>query len=155
MARVACLALLVLAAGCASLPSSDTALDAQAIRSGVRATLDAQQAAWNAGSIRDFMDGYVRADSLRFLSGGTARNGWEEAYYGYVRGYPDTAAMGQLTFSDLDITPLASDRALAWGRWRLQREGDAPGAGPGGLFTLVLVSTPEGWRVAHDHTSSE
>ena len=151
-------------AGCATvtppvlIPNAPTAMTAEGVRSvraGVRATLDAQVEAWNAGSVRGFMDGYARADSLTFLSGGTVRRGWQEALYGYVRGYPDASAMGQLAFSDLSITPLSPTRALAWGRWRLQRDGDAPGAGPGGLFTLVLASTPDGWRVVHDHTSSE
>ena len=136
-------------------PTVMTEEGARAVRAGVRATLDAQVEAWNAGSVRGFMDGYARADSLTFLSGGTVRRGWEEALYGYVRGYPDASAMGRLAFSDLSITPLSPVRALAWGRWRLQRDGDAPGGGPGGLFTLVLASTPDGWRVVHDHTSSD
>lgn len=143
--------------GCAASapPAPEARFDAEAVAAGVRATLDAQAAAWNAGSVRGFMDGYARTDTLTFLSGGTVRNGWEEALYGYVRGYPDAEAMGQLTFSDLTVHPLSARRALAWGRWRLQRAGDAPGEGPGGLFTLLLVATPEGWRVVHDHTSSE
>ncbi len=153
-------ALLLLAgtAGCAtSGPSASPAGrgDDAAIEAGVLATLGAQVDAWNAGSVRGFMDGYARTDTLTFLSGGTVRAGWEEALYGYVRSYPDAAAMGELAFTDLTVHPLAADRALAWGRWRLQREGDAPGAGPGGLFTLVLAATPDGWRVVHDHTSSE
>ena len=119
------------------------------------ATLDAQVEAWNAGSVRGFMDGYVRSDSLVFLSGGSVRRGWEEALYAYVRGYPDADAMGTLAFEEVSVRPLAPGRALAWGRWRLQRDGDAPGGGPGGLFTLILADTPDGWRVVHDHTSSE
>ena len=161
MPRPVLVALAVLA-GCTSTappaPSpapSPLAASAEAVRAGVRATLDAQQDAWNAGSVRGFMDGYARADTLTFLSGGTVRRGWDEALAGYVRGYPDAAAMGRLTFSDLSVTPLSPTRALAWGRWRLQRAGDAEGAGPGGLFTLVLAETSDGWRVVHDHTSSE
>ena len=147
------LAALVTLGACAS--TAPPAPDAAAVEAGVRATLDAQVAAWNAGSVRGFMDGYARTDTLRFLSGGTVREGWEEALYGYVRGYPDAAAMGQLAFTDLHVHPLSARNALAWGRWRLQRDGDAEGAGPGGLFTLVLAATPDGWRVVHDHTSSE
>ncbi|WP_420455499.1 YybH family protein [Rubrivirga sp.] len=156
--RAVALPLLVAVAGCAgSGPATapPARVDAAAVEAGVRATLGAQVEAWNAGSVRGFMDGYARTDTLTFLSGGTVRAGWEEALYGYVRSYPDAAAMGQLAFADLVVHPLAADRALAWGRWRLQREGDAPGAGPGGLFTLVLAATPDGWRVVHDHTSSE
>lgn len=156
-ARFAFFVVAVSVAGCASAPpvAPSPAPDAAAIEAGVRATLGAQVEAWNAGSVRGFMDGYARADTLTFLSGGTVRKGWEEALYGYVRGYPDAEAMGQLAFSDLSVTPLAVDRALAWGRWRLQRTGDEPGEGPGGLFSLVLAATPDGWRVVHDHTSSE
>ena len=158
-ARLLVFAAFAFASGCAGAPASRSApgpgLDAAAVEAGVRATLADQVEAWNGGSVRGFMDGYARADSLTFLSGGTVRRGWEEALYGYVRGYPDAQAMGRLTFSDLSVTPLAADRALAWGRWRLQRDGDAPGQGPGGLFTLVLAETPDGWRVVHDHTSSE
>lgn len=142
--------------GCASAaPPCLVGFDAEAVESGVRSTLDAQVDAWNSGSVRGFMDGYARTDTLTFLSGGTVRAGWEEAFYGYVRGYPDAEAMGRLAFSDLTVHPLSARRALAWGRWRLQRDGDAEGAGPGGLFTLLLVTTPDGWRVVHDHTSSE
>ena len=158
------------AAGCGGLgpaspprPASAAAVDTAAVGAGVRATLAAQVAAWNGGSVRGFMDGYARTDTLVFLSGGVARRGWQAALDGYLRGYPDRSAMGRLAFSDLTVRALAADRALAWGRWRLQRDGDpsaasgqaAEGAGPGGLFTLVLAETPDGWRVVHDHTSSE
>ena len=158
--RVALAVVLVAAAGCTALhpPTARTAAPpalstetVDAVRAGVLATLDAQVEAWNGGSVRGFMDGYARADTLTFLSGGSVRTGWEETLYGYVRGYPDAAAMGTLAFEDLTVHPLSRDRALAWGRWRLTRADDAPG----GLFTLVLAQTPEGWRVVHDHTSSE
>lgn len=125
--------------------------DAARVDAGVRAVLDAQVEAWNAGSVRGFMDGYVHTDSLVFLSGGSVRRGWEEALYAYVRSYPDGAAMGTLTFSDLTVRPLGPGWALAWGRWRLDRTDDAPG----GLFSLLLTETASGWRIVHDHTSAE
>lgn len=130
-------------------------LSAEAVREGVRATLDTQVAAWNDGSIRGFMDGYVHSDTLMFLSGGNMRRGWEEAYYAYVRGYPDEAAMGTLSFEGIEIRPLSPDHAIAFGRWRLTRTGDTEEGGPTGLFSLVLQNTDEGWLVVHDHTSSD
>ncbi|GAB5535588.1 MAG: hypothetical protein Rubg2KO_18370 [Rubricoccaceae bacterium] len=122
-----------------------------AIEAGIRSTLHAQVEAWNAGSVRGFMEGYVRSDSLTFLSGGSVRRGWEEALYAYLRDYPDASAMGTLVFEEVTIRPLSPTRALVWGRWRLQRADDAPS----GLFTLLFAETPEGWRVMHDHTSSD
>ena len=150
----AALPLCVLAA--CSAPPAATApapgLDAEAVRAGVRATLDAQVDAWNEGDIRGFMNGYAHSDTLMFLSGDNVRRGWEESYYAYVRGYPDAEAMGTLSFEDIEIRPLSSRHALAFGRWRLSRETTD---GATGLFSLVLENTPEGWRVVHDHTSSE
>ncbi len=126
-------------------------MSASEARAGVMKTLDTQVAAWNEGSIRGFMDGYARTDTLMFLSGGSVRRGWEESFYAYKRGYPDRAAMGTLSFEEIDVRPLSSTHALAFGRWRLTRGEDAPT----GLFSLVLQNTAEGWLVVHDHTSSE
>lgn len=144
----------LLVAACASSPPAPSAdpFDAEAVRSGVRATLDAQVDAWNEGDIRGFMEGYARTDTLVFLSGNNTRRGWQESYYAYVRGYPDRDAMGTLTFEDIEIRPLSSLHALAFGRWRLTRE-EADGAT--GLFSLILQNTSEGWLVVHDHTSAE
>ena len=153
----AALALSVCALGaCSSAPPAIAPaappLDAEAVRAGVRATLDAQVDAWNEGSIRGFMDGYAHSDTLVFLSGGNLRRGWEESYYAYVRGYPDAEAMGTLSFEDIEIRPLSSRHALAFGRWRLTR---ATTDGATGLFSLLMQNTPDGWLVVHDHTSSE
>ena len=122
------------------------------VEAGVRAVLDAQVTAWNEGSVRGFMDGYAESDSLVFLSGATVRRGWEEALYGYLRTYPDAAAMGLLSFDEVAVVPLSGIHAVAWGRWRLRVDGPLE-EGPGGLFTLVFVRTDQGWRIVHDHTS--
>ena len=127
------------------------AVDTAVVASEVTAALRAQEAAWNEGDLRGFMDVYLRTRAMTFLSGGSVRQGWQDAYYAYVRAYPDRASMGTLTFSDLTVTPLAPTTALAWGRWRLARADDAPG----GLFTLVLEKRRGTWRIIHDHTSSE
>ena len=48
--------------------------------------------------------------------------------------------MGTLTFSDLEITLLSSDRAMASGRWKLKQANDLPH----GRFTLILKRLLEG-----------
>lgn len=126
--------------------------DGAAVEAAVRAVLEAQVAAWNEGSIRGFMDGYARTDSLTFLSGGTVRLGWEQSTYAYIRAYPSREAMGTLAFTDVHVRPLSAERALVWGRWRLTAGGGRPPSS--GLFTLLFERLPEGWRIVHDHTSS-
>ena len=150
--------------------------DAMRAAADIRAVLDAQVRAWNAGDIPGFMDGYWRSDALRFASGGTVRRGWQATLDGYVRGYPDRAAMGTLDFSGLDVDVLSPTAATVFGRWRLTFESGAAPAG--GLFTLGLrridlstgalvtgalvtgapAAPPGGgtaWRVVSDHTSSD
>lgn len=123
-----------------------------AIRDSVRALLARQEAAWNQGDLEAFMAGYARTDTLRFASGGTVRTGWMETLARYRRSYPDTTAMGTLSFGSLDLTVLSPRWVLAFGRWRLQRAKDAPH----GLFTLLLhrPTRDAPWRIVHDHTSS-
>jgi ketosteroid isomerase-like protein len=116
----------------------------------VRAVLDRQAAAWNAGDLDGFMDGYWRSEKTRFASGGNVSLGWQTVLDRYRARYRDRAAMGTLHFTDVQVSPLARDTALAYGRWQLQRMHDAPW----GLFTLILRKTADGWRIVHDHTSS-
>ncbi len=116
----------------------------------IRSLLDAQDAAWNAGDVEGFMEGYWRSPDLTFSSGGKVTRGWETTLERYRTRYPDRAAMGRLTFSDLEITMLGRDGALVLGRWRLER--DQP---VGGNFTLVLRLIDGRWLIIHDHTSNE
>lgn len=154
----------VLLAGCGASPEAPadaaparadadgaTVVGAAAVADSVQALLDAQAAAWNDGDLEGFMAGYARTDTLRFASGDRVRTGWQATLDAYRRGYPDRQAMGTLAFEGVDVTPLATGAALAFGRWRLTRP-DADGAR--GLFTLVLHRTPDGWRIVHDHTSA-
>jgi ketosteroid isomerase-like protein len=95
------------------------------------------------------METYAKSEQTRFASGGTVQRGWQAVFDRYRLRYPDRAAMGRTIFSDLEVTMLSPDSAVAFGRWRLEREGNQPH----GLFTLVLRKLPEGWRIIHDHTS--
>jgi ketosteroid isomerase-like protein len=116
----------------------------------IRTVLQAQQDAWNRGDIDAFMTGYARSASTVFISEDTIRRGWETVRNRYREKYSDRAKMGTLTFTDLEITLLSADSAVALGRWKLKRANDEPH----GRFTLILKRVPEGWRIVHDHTSA-
>ena len=142
--------LLLVAAGCAPAPEPAPVIDESAVEKGVLAVLMDQVEAWNAGDIESFMEGYWNSPQLRFASGGSVREGWQETLDRYRKTYPDRAAMGALTFDEIDVRALGAERALALGRWRLVREADELN----GLFTLILEIKDGAWRVVHDHTSS-
>ena len=123
-------------------PGADTAL---------RALLTSQAADWNRGDIDAFMRGYWNSPEITFAGTSGVSRGWQTVLDHYHKNYPDRAAMGHLDFSEIEITPLGNDAALILGRWHLNRD-----AGPvGGIFTLVARRFPEGWRIIHDHTSTD
>ncbi len=131
------------------LPTASDGADGAA--AAIRSLLDEQAAAWNRGDLDGFVSGYWKSGRLTFAGAGGITRGWEGLRDRYRRRYPGRAAMGMLSFSDLEITPLGADAALVLGRWRLLRERDAPG----GVFTLVARRFADGWRVIHDHSSSD
>jgi ketosteroid isomerase-like protein len=133
-----------------AVSSVRAAPDAATVQSAIRAVLDQQVKDWNAGDIEKFMRGYDRSEKTRFASGGNITLGWQAVMDRYRRTYSDKAAMGTLTFSDLDITVASEESALAFGRWHLKREKDEPS----GLFTLLFRKTADGWKIVHDHTSA-
>ncbi len=118
----------------------------------VRATLDAQVAAWNRGDLAGFLAPYRHSEDLTFFSGGAVTKGFAAIQARYEKRYgTSTATMGRLQFEDLEVTILAPDAAFVRGRFRLKMESSAPT----GLFTLLLRNTNHRWEIVHDHTSSE
>ncbi len=143
--------LVLLMAGCTA-PHPEPAFDVQGAEAAVREVLAEQVDAWNRGDVEAFMTGYWHSDSLRFASGDTVRAGWQATLDRYHETYPDRAAMGMLSFGDVDVQVLSPRWAFVFGAWRLARGGDYPDIG--GLFTLLFERRPVGWRIVHDHTSS-
>ena len=132
---------------CRTVPSPyETGL----VETEVRSVIHRQMEDWNKGDIARFMEGYRQDGDTRFASGDSVLKGWTAVLERYHRTYPDDAAMGKLTFSEVDVTVISSDATLVFGHWHLQRENDEPS----GLFTLLFRKTKEGWRIVHDHTSA-
>ena len=119
----------------------------------VRMVLDRQVADWNKGDLDGFLSGYWNSPNVVFQSGGQRHVGWSAMRERYRSRYQALGkAMGQLEFSRLEIETLGPDSMLARGDWRLTMP---DGTKPGGLFTLILRRFPDGWKIVHDHTSSE
>ncbi|MDP3685379.1 MAG: nuclear transport factor 2 family protein [bacterium] len=116
----------------------------------VRGVLDAQVDAWNRGDLDGFMAGYWQSPELTFFSGESVISGWQAVYEYYQKRYQaENRAMGRLTFSEVEVNLLGLDSACVRGRWLVETRKESLG----GLFTLIMKKLPEGWRIAHDHTS--
>lgn len=117
----------------------------------IRAVMDTQQAAWNAGDIETFMAGYHQRPDVVFTSGGAIRRGWDATLSAYRTRYIEgDAQMGTLDFSDLDVQPLGDSAAVVLGHWALR---DTPQAGHG-VFSLVFTEEDGAWKILHDHSSA-
>lgn len=115
--------------------------------------LQAQTEAWNHGDLEAYMEGYWKSDKLTFYGGGTVVRGWQATLERYRRRYQSEGrAMGQLDFPDQEVEILGPDTALARGHYHLRMP---DGSEPRGLYTVILRKLPEGWRIVHDHSSSE
>ena len=143
--RIFCITICILL----TLECSDQQIDEAGIRDAVSGVLIAQQKAWNEGNIEEFMAGYWHSEDLTFASEGTVNSGWEAVLKRYKTKYTPES-MGELTFSDLEITPLSPDAAYVIGTWALKLEPD----NPDGKFTLIFRKFGESWKIVHDHTSS-
>lgn len=116
----------------------------------VRELLEMQAEAWNRGDLEGFLAGYWNSPHLTFAGAGGVTRGWAAVSERYRRNYSGRAAMGRLTFSDLEISVLGPAAVVVLGRWQLDRAEDRPA----GVFTLIVRKFPEGWRIVHDHTSA-
>jgi uncharacterized protein (TIGR02246 family) len=128
---------------------ADNAAETGTTESAIRAVLDAQQRAWNAGDIERFMEHYWKSDDLTFSSRGQVTRTWQGTMDGYRARYPSRREMGELSLRNLEIKPLANDAAFVLGEWQLTRES----GNVGGNFTLVFRRLDKTWVIVHDHTS--
>ena len=115
----------------------------------IRQILDEQTKAWNKGDIESFMKGYWENDSLMFIGKSGVTYGWTNTLNNYKKGYPDTAAMGKLSFTILTVKQLSADYYHVVGKWHLKRSiGDL-----NGHYTLLFRKIDGKWVIIADHSS--
>ena len=142
-------ALACLAAACTSTASSYRDRDQS---EAMEVVLRTQESAWNRGDLERFVaEGYERSPALTFYSGGEISRGFDTLLERYRKRYQEGGReMGKLSFTEVETLLLGSDCGILRGRWRLDFLKDPA---VGGLFTLVMERTSDGWRIVHDHTS--
>ena len=75
----------------------------------VRNVLARQNAAWNRGDVDAFMVGYWENDSLMFIGKSGVTYGYKNTLANYKKNYPDTATMGKLTFTLIQVKQLSPE----------------------------------------------
>ena len=115
----------------------------------IRQLLSIQTEAWNKGDIEGFMQTYWKSDSLMFVGKNGVTRGWQKTLENYRINYPDTAAMGKLSFDIITIKNLSAEYAFVVGKWMLKRSiGDVSGH-----YNLLLRKIKGRWLIVADHSS--
>lgn len=111
--------------------------------------MNEQLIAWNSGNLDHFMDTYWKNDSLMFIGKSGVTYGWQNTLDNYKKSYPDTAAMGKLSFDILHVKRLSVLYYSVVGKWHLNRSiGNI-----GGHFTLIFKKIKNKWLIISDHSS--
>jgi len=118
----------------------------------IRAVLDLQQQAWNRADIDAFMTGYLDSPEITFQGRSGITRGYAAVSERYKKAYSTPEKMGKLRFTIEEVRLVTPDSALVLGGFALARTTEA-GGDASGRFSLVLVKTPQGWKIVHDHTS--
>jgi uncharacterized protein (TIGR02246 family) len=119
----------------------------------IRAMLHNSQAAWNRGDLVAFASDYEDSPETTFISRDITHGGTKAVLERYRAHYATPEAMGTLTYSELEVRVLTPDLVLANGKYGLKRTA-AGGGDASGRFTLVIRKTKAGWKIIHDHSSS-
>lgn len=115
----------------------------------IRKILAEQTAAWNRGDIKKFMIGYWKNDSLMFIGKSGVTYGWTNTLNNYKKSYPDTTAMGKLSFNIISVKCLSKKYYHVVGKWFLKRSiGDLSGH-----YTLLFQKVNGNWVIIADHSS--
>lgn len=115
----------------------------------IRKVLDDQVKAWNNGDIETFMQGYWKNDSLMFIGKSGINWGWQKTLESYKKRYPDTTAMGQLSFDIILVKELSPEYYYVVGKWMLKRSiGDLTGH-----YNLLFRKINGRWLIIADHSS--
>lgn len=115
----------------------------------IRKVLDSQTEAWNKGDVKGFMQGYWKDDSLMFIGKNGIHWGWQTTLENYKKNYPDTAAMGKLSFDIILVKKLSAEYFYVVGKWMLSRSiGDLSGH-----YNLLFKKINGQWLIIADHSS--
>ncbi len=113
----------------------------------IRAMLDAQITAWNAGDLEEFCD-YLAEDAAYLNADGIVR-GRDALFLAYRFNFPDAASMGHLSLT-VDTLHVEGALATMTGRYVLTK----PGLTQTGATLLTFVHRDGHWLLFQDATFS-
>lgn len=137
--------------GCAR-PSPQSPPAPAALGAELEAQLGRSAVAWNSGDLAGFMEDYARDSLTTYMGARAPVYGWTTIRDRYAPSFQPGARRDSLRFERFAVRPLSPTLALVTARFILHRGDSVTASGP---FTLVMERRPDGWKILHDHTSSD
>jgi beta-aspartyl-peptidase (threonine type) len=151
--RRSSLVALPLVAACAGAPGGSGAPpDRAQLTASMVAQFSRSADAWNRDDLEAFLSDYADDSLTSFVSQGHLHRGFDFIRQNYTPRFAPGAAHDSLRFEELDARPLSPSLALVTARYVLFKGDSVTSSGP---FTLVMEHRPQGWKILHDHTSSD
>ena len=124
----------------------------QSIEMEIRTEIQRYVAAVNSGNAGAVASLYRNEPTTSSVGDGEIHRGWQRVA-DLLRELFAQVGTVRMTSDSVVVTSLGADAALAVlrYRWAFDRANAEPVSG---AMTLVYARTPQGWRVAHDHTST-
>lgn len=132
--------------------ASSSAADSAALTRVIAAQLERAALDWNRGDLDSFLSDYAPESTTTFIDGRRAREGIDFIRGNYAPRFSPGARRDSLHFEELQVRGLSPALALVTARFILQRGSEVTASGP---FTLVMKRRPDGWKILHDHSSSD
>jgi uncharacterized protein (TIGR02246 family) len=108
--------------------------------------------AWNRGDLDAFMADYAPDSQPTYMAGGHLVRGFDQIRSRYAPSFAPGARRDSLRIEEFNVRPIADRFALVTARYVLYANGRTTASGP---FTVLLEQRPEGWKILHDHSSSD
>jgi uncharacterized protein (TIGR02246 family) len=142
----------LLAGGCAPSPPPGPVMDPGRIQPDFEIQFARAAAAWNRGDLDAFMSDYAPGDLPTYVSAGHLVRGFDAIRSHYAPAFAPGAQRDSLRVEELQVRTISDRFVLLSARYVLFRGGVTTASGP---FTLLMEHRPEGWKILHDHSSSD
>lgn len=148
----AALAIVPLAAGSAGCRIEVETDEELGLEPYVNRMLEESAAAWNRGDLDAYLSDYADAPSTTYVGRRGLVTGIEGIRAVYAPAFAPGATRDSLRFEEVRVRPLPPLAGIVTARWILH-DGDSIAAS--GPFTLVVRRLGSGWKIVHDHSSSD
>jgi ketosteroid isomerase-like protein len=114
--------------------------------------LASSAAAWNRGDLDAFLGDYAAAPTTSFVGSSGLVTGIDSIRALYAPRFAPGARRDSLRYEKIRAREFPSLTGIVTGRWILHRNGRVMASGP---FTLVMRRGTGGWKIVHDHSSTD